>query len=351
VDTIDVDKNQTELSTFYDELKGQNLAALWMRFRELITPEPTSGCLSYHWRYEAVRSALAEAGGLISAEEAERRVLILENPGLPRTSQITTSLYAGLQLVLPGEVAPAHRHSQSALRMILEGSGSSSVIAGESVTMNIGDLVVTSPGSWHDHRNETDSATIWLDALDIPMVRFFDGSFIEHGQHAAQTITKIENDSLLRYGSMMLPVEHTGVVNAATPIMSYPYATVRPVLDALRASGTADPWNAFKARYSNPTTGGDVLPTIAAAMQLVPGDFHGRARRSTDATIVVPIEGAVRLWIDDISFDLAERDVAVIPSWRFTRVEGTGKDAVVFSYSDKAAQTRLGLWREELADS
>ena len=86
---------------------------------DLITPEPKSACRPHLWKFDAIRDYMTEAGQLITAKEAERRVLILENPGLRGQSKITTSLYAGIQMVIPGDVAPAHRHSQSALRFIL----------------------------------------------------------------------------------------------------------------------------------------------------------------------------------------------------------------------------------------
>src|SRR4051812_49624727 len=121
----------------------------------LITPEPKSPCVPYSWRFAEIRAAMEEAGPLIPAKGAERRVLILENPGLRGQSKITTDLYAGVQLVLPGEVAPAHRHSQSALRFVLEGDCAHTAVNGERTAMRYGDFIITPPMAWHDHGNET----------------------------------------------------------------------------------------------------------------------------------------------------------------------------------------------------
>ena len=121
-----------------------------------------------------------EAGRLITAEEAERRVLILENPALRGQSCITASLYAGLQLILPGEVAPAHRHTQSALRLVLDGDGAYTAVDGERTTMRRGDFIITPSWTWHDHGNLGDQPVVWLDGLDIPIVRFFDAGFAEN---------------------------------------------------------------------------------------------------------------------------------------------------------------------------
>ena len=136
------------------------------------------------WKYEDVRADVMASGALISAEEAVRRVLILENPGLPGQASITQSLYAGLQLILPGEIAPSHRHTQSALRFIVEGRGAYTAVNGERTTMRPGDFIITPSWTWHDHGN-ADSAdggepVVWLDGLDIPLLRFLDAGFAEN---------------------------------------------------------------------------------------------------------------------------------------------------------------------------
>lgn len=113
------DARKKELEHYSDKISKDNLVPLWDRLKTLVTPEPTSPCQPHLWEYAAVRPVLLEAGDLLTAREAERRVLILENPGMPGESKITTSLYAGIQLILPGEVAPAHKHSQAAFRFII----------------------------------------------------------------------------------------------------------------------------------------------------------------------------------------------------------------------------------------
>ena len=163
-----------ERLTCYDRIRGDNLAPLWQVFSTLITTEPKSDCRSHIWRYKMLRDRLMEASNLISAKEAERQVLILENPGFAGEARITTSLFSGGQLVLPGEVAPAHRHSQSALRFIVEGSGDQTAVDGERTIMEEGDFVITPPWSWHDHGNDSDAPMIWLDGLNISLVRLFD---------------------------------------------------------------------------------------------------------------------------------------------------------------------------------
>ncbi|MYD78070.1 MAG: cupin domain-containing protein, partial [Gammaproteobacteria bacterium] len=155
-----------ELKEFYKRLPEFSLAPLWTVLSSLITPVPVSRCQPAHWDYKKVRPLILESGSLITAKQAERRVLILENPGMPGESKITDSLYAGLQLILPGEVAPAHRHSQSALRFIVEGSGAYTAVDGEKTIMEEGDFVITPSWTWHDHGNDSTEPMVWLDGLD-----------------------------------------------------------------------------------------------------------------------------------------------------------------------------------------
>src|SRR3954463_5564756 len=162
----------------YRRMDKHNLAPLWEVLHDLIPNQPSTPCKPALWKYREARPFLMEAGGLITAKEAVRRVLILENPGMRGESCITQSLYAGLQLILPGEIAPSHRHSQSALRFIVEGSGAFTAVDGERTTMRPGDFIITPSWTWHDHGNpDNGEPVVWLDGLDIPMLRFFDPRF------------------------------------------------------------------------------------------------------------------------------------------------------------------------------
>src|SRR5437763_1326572 len=196
-----------EREAFYRKIDGENLSALWNVMGDLITPEPKSACRPHLWKFDAIRDYMTEAGKLITAKEAERRVLVLENPGLRGQSKITMSLFAGVQMVVPGDIAPAHRHSQSALRFILEGKGAYTAVDGERTAMAPGDFVITPSMTWHDHSNETSEPMFWLDGLDIPMVQFFDASFAEGSNEDQQKITRPAGDSFARYGHNLLPVD------------------------------------------------------------------------------------------------------------------------------------------------
>ena len=337
-----------EREAFYQRIDPQHLTPLWSVMSGLITPEPKSGCQAHLWRYDDVRPVLMEAGELITAKEAERRVLILENPGLRGQSRITTSLYAGLQLVKPGEVAPAHRHTQTALRFVLEGSGAHTAVGGERTYMEPGDFVITPNWAWHDHGNDSDQPMVWLDGLDIPLVQFLDASFAQGLGADEQPVTRPAGDALARYGQGLLPVGHEAA-SPTSPIFNYPYERSRAALETMRRHEEWDACHGLKMRYVNPVTGDYAMPTMGTFLQLLPKGFETQGYRSSDATIFVCVEGEGRSSIGDETFTWGPRDIFVVPSWQPVRHEANA-DAVLFSYSDRPVQEKLGLWREARGD-
>lgn len=334
-----------ERRAFYEAIDQEGLSPLWMNLSALITSEPKSACQPFLWRFDTIRSRMMEAGGLITAKEAERRVLVLENPGLRGQSKVTTSLYAGVQLVLPGEVAPAHRHSQSALRFVLEGKGAYTAVDGERTSMSPGDFVITPAWTWHDHGNGTDEPMFWLDGLDIPVVQFLDASFAERLGEDVQPISRNTGDAHARYGRNMLPVDMAGQ-RTTSPIFNYPYAETREALERMKQQDEWAPCHGLKLRYTNPVTGDYAMPTIGAFIQMVPKGFGTRRYRSTDATVFAPIEGRGRSRVGDQVFEWSARDLFVVPSWAPVSHEAD-EDAVLFSYSDRPIQQKLGLWRQD----
>jgi gentisate 1,2-dioxygenase len=338
-----------ERQAFYERIGRQNLAPLWLSLSSLVTREPGSGCQPAAWSFAGIRAAMIEAGGLITAKEAERRVLVLENPGLRGQSKITTDLYAGVQLVLPGEVAPAHRHAQSALRFVLEGSGAHTAVDGERTIMHEGDFIITPPMAWHDHGNESTEPIFWLDGLDIPIVQFLDASFSEHHDEDEQPISRPVGDSDARFGSNLLPVDHK-TRTGASPVFNYPYDRTRESLDRLGRTAVWDPCHGLKMRYTNPVTGGYPMTTIAAFIQLLPKGFVTAPYRSTDATVFVAVEGHGRTRIGaDFVVDWQPRDIFVVPSWKPVSHD-VSEDVVLFSFSDRPVQEALQLFREDRGD-
>ncbi|MCA1855561.1 gentisate 1,2-dioxygenase [Massilia oculi] len=333
----------------YQAMRAHNLSPLWESLHTLVPRQPAPDYEAALWRYRDIVPHLKRAGEVITAGEAVRRVLVLENPALPGSAAITRSLYAGLQLILPGEVAPSHRHTQSALRFIVEGKGAYTAVDGERTMMHPGDFILTPAWTWHDHGNPgidgVSEPVVWLDGLDIPMVRFFNSGFAENGDSASQPIARPEGRSLAAYGHNMVPVRHVHS-GSSSPIFNYPYERSREALETLRRQQEIDAWLGVKLRYVNPLTGGAPMPTIGACMQLLPARFRGLPHRSTDGTVYSVVEGSGRAIIGGRRFDFAARDTFVVPAWA-TLVLEADEDAVLFSFSDRPVLQALGQLREE----
>jgi len=339
-----VPERTPERQAFYDRLGPLNLSPLWEKLHNLVTAQPQSPCLPHIWHYREVRSHLMQAGGLITAMEATRRVLILENPGFPGQATITGSLFAGLQLILPGEVAPAHRHTQSALRFIIEGSGAYTAVDGERTTMQPGDFVITPSWTWHDHGNDSGEPMVWLDGLDIQLVKLLGASFAEGNPDETQPVSRPEGDSFARYGHNLLPVDWKPEVKTS-PVFNYPYVRSREALAALAKNGEPDPYHGHKLRYVNPASGESAMPTIGTFLQLLPTGFASRPYRSTDAAVYVCVEGRGETRIGETVLRWEPRDIFVVPGWT-AHTHNADSEAVLFSFSDRPVQQMLGLWRE-----
>jgi gentisate 1,2-dioxygenase len=330
------------LAAYSRDIAALNARPLWERTTRM---GPGTAAVPAIWRYRDMRPQLLRAAELISTHEAERRVLMLENPGLPGTGYITSSLYSGLQIILPGEVARAHRHASNAMRFIIEGTGAYSTVEGERVPMQPGDFVLTPHWCWHDHGHVGSEPVIWLDALDNPFAQFFGTMFRENYPHETQPLSLTPGNTEARYGTGLLPVEHRSS-RFASPLLAYPYDRTREALHKLAKDGPLHPSHGIKMRYANPTTGGGVFPTISVFVQWLPKAFSGQTYRSTESIIFCGVEGKGRVVAGDTVLPFAAHDIFTVPSWIPYRIE-TSEECVLFSYSDRGPQETLGLFREE----
>ena len=347
--SANVIRNAEERQAFYKKIDPENLAPLWEVLKGLIPNEPKPVAQPVVWDFERVKPMILESGGLLTAAEAERRVLVLENPGLRGQSLATDVLYAGLQLIMPGEVAPAHRHSQSALRYVIHGSGAYTAVHGEKTCMEPGDFVITPAWTWHDHGNDTKEPMIWLDVLDIAIVSLFRGQFREEWKEERFPVSKPEGDALARYGSGLMPIDFKPG-SLTSPIFNYPYTRTRDALWRASRTGDPEPHHGFKLRYVNPVDGGWAMPTIATWMQWLPKGFKTQTWQCTDGqgfvckegngkTIVTLADGSTK------TLQWKANDVFIVPGWLKHHHE-VDSDTILFGFSDRAAQEKLGLWRE-----
>jgi len=344
VETVDPEAEKGRQG-FYERASAENLAPLWRVLGGLVAEVPTSTAVPALWDYKRVRPYLLESCKLISTEEAERRVLVLENPGLRGHSKITPSLFAGLQIILPREVAPAHRHVASALRFIVEGKGAYTAVAGERTTMEQGDFVITPSWTWHDHGNESDELMVWIDGLDMHVVNLLTASFRENHPQRTHQVTRPEGSAFVEAGCNMLPIDFRPR-SQTSPMFNYPYRVARDVLDRMSRLGPPDPCHGFKMNYINPVNGQSAIPTITTAMQLLPKGFTTGTYRCTAGTVFSVVEGSGIVSVSGQRFTLNARDLFVVPSWHAHSIEAS-EDTMIFSYSDRVIQEKLDLFREE----
>jgi gentisate 1,2-dioxygenase len=330
---------------YYDRIDKYDMAPLWKVMESVVTKEPVTHCVPVVWRFKDIKALVMESGDLITAEEANRRVLILENPALRGQSRATNTMFAGVQMILPGEVAPAHRHVSSAIRFVLDGEGAYTAVEGEKAIMAPGDFVITANWAPHDHGNNSKKPMLWLDVLDFPMVNFFETSFAEQYPDKTQPTGREDGDSLAFYGSGVLPDGVAVEMKQRTPVINYTYARTRPILERLKKAGDVDKRHGARVHYANPITGGPVLPTMGANLALLPKGFKGEPYRSTDGMVFVCAEGQGTTRVGDKVLEWGPNDVFVVPPW-MTYAHTAPRESVLFSISDRPAQEALGIWRE-----
>jgi gentisate 1,2-dioxygenase len=340
---------EEQLQSYYRELKSYSVEPLWLAQAEVQATEPKSKAVPYLWRWRELRPQALRAGELVGTEQAERRVLRLLNPGLEGRTATTTTLFAGLQIVLPGEFARAHRHTLAALRFIIESDGGYTVVNGECIPMHPGDLVLTPNWTWHDHGNDTRQPMIWLDGLDIPLVRFLDATFYESYPEDVQPVTEPVEASVARYGSAVLQPAGEKPAAPYSPLWRYPWEQTRSALERLAALEAGSPYDGVLMDYTNPITGRWVMPTISCHIQLLRPGERTKAHRHTVSAVYHVVEGRGLSIVDRQKLEWEGKDVFCVPGWAFHEHENRSatEPAILFSYTDAPVLRTLDLYREQ----
>jgi gentisate 1,2-dioxygenase len=297
---------------YRDELTQLNLVPLWPNLRAVLPAgKPKPRTRATHWPYKTLRPLLLEAGELTPIEKAERRVLVLANPGHGlENMQASAAMYLGMQLLLPGEWAPAHRHTPNAVRVIVEGEGAYTTVHGEKCPMRRGDLILTPTGLWHEHGHDGDKPVVWLDVLDLPLVYYMEASYHIDGER--QAVKPGRGDRTYARGGVV-PTAHFERQDNAYPMLRYPWVEARAALEAL--AGEQPDLAAVQVTYVNPETGGDAQNILGySALMLRPGQTLQLPVRSPAAVFHV-IEGGVDVTVDGQRFVLAEADTCCAPGY------------------------------------
>lgn len=338
--------SESEKAEFYDRIDPSNLYPLWEAVKEMMTTGPQTEATPHVWKFDDIRPYVIEAGSLVSGEDAERRTLMLENPSMRGARRITEALYSGLQCIMPGEIAEPHRHSPSALRMVIESEGGYTSVNGEKCDMAPGDLILNPSWHWHGHGQEGNRPHISMTCLDVPLVRFLGPVFAEAWTgNTTFPDGPAEGDSNARYGANMLPMDRAAP-SVTSPIFRYPYSETKAALAQLAAGGTIDACHGVKMEYINPDNAGPVLPTLSAFMQQLPAGFRGENYQSTAAWVYHAVEGQGRTIVGDKVLNWGPKDIFVVPAWYPHRHEAES-ESFLYSFSDKGVHEKLGLFRDQ----
>lgn len=336
---------QEGLQDFASALERAHLDAPWLGPE--MSHDPIPHMVPFVWHWADIAPLIMRTGELMTpGRGAERRILRLANPGVPGKTS-THTLSTAVQLLLPGECAPAHRHSPTAIRFIMHGQGAYTTVEGERCPMDPGDLVLTPSWTWHDHGSEAAEPVVWMDGLDIPLIRSLDSMFFEAFADDRQVPSKTVGDSVRRYGASGLKPAWTTPPDLVPPLVHYKWEQTYAALQRL-AEVDASPFDDVALEYTNPATGGHALRTMACWIQLLRPGIHTKAHRQTSSAVYHVFAGEGYSVIAGTRFDWRQGDFFAIPPWAWhEHVNAGSSEVVLFSIQDTPVFETLGLYREE----
>lgn len=322
-------------------LHQASVVPLWPNLRSFLPPlRPEPRTKPTRWSYQAMRPLLLRAGELTPIEKAERRVLALCNPGHGfERMKVTPSIYLGMQLLLPGEIAPSHRHTPNAARMVVEGTGAYTEVEGEKYYMSRGDLILTPSGMWHEHGHDGVDPVIWLDILDLPLIYEIEAAYVEEGRATGSPLTP----DLYATGGLV-PSRNFRRSGKAHPIIRYPWVDVRAALERQMERVRFD--ELVQVSYVDPETGEDSLKAIAFhAVMLRPAQCVDLPVRSCAAVFHL-IDGSIDVSVDQVVMTLDSADTCSAPGFSRIRLSNrrSSEASFVFIADESPLQVKLGVY-------
>ncbi|MCX4908975.1 cupin domain-containing protein [Streptomyces sp. NBC_00878] len=381
-DAADQPERTPQLEALYQGFESELLVPLWTEIGDLMPVHPKSRALPHLWRWKNLLPMAERAGRLVPVGRGgERRAIALANPGLGGRPFATPTLWAAIQYLNPAEDAPVHRHTQHAFRFVVEGEGVWTVVNGDPVAMRRGDFLPQAGWHWHGHHNLSDRPMAWIDGLDIPFQHYLDSTFFEFGpegraegegtaepagaaeperaQEREEEAAEPEEAEARRapersYSERLWahpglrPLTRLGPT-PSTPLLAYRWEHTDRALSeqlALEAEGysaTVEPGHAA-VRFTNPTTGGDVLPTVRTEFHRLAPDTGTATRQEVGSSVFQVFEGTGRVTVGDVSWTVEHGDLFVVPSWQPLTVS-TENGLDLFRFSDAPIFEQLHLHR------
>lgn len=344
-----VDEN-VALHDYYRDLDRHETGALWTVANDIEPWEPVPASDPVLWRHADLRGHIFRSLELVSPEKAGRRVVFLRNPRRKEVSACCGWLFSGIQIMRPGEKATAHSHAASALRFIMEGAGAYTVVDGHKLNLRGRDFVLTPNGSWHDHGvDEGGTTAFWQDGLDIPLTNALEANFYAVHPDVYQKPNRPVDDSPLAWGAPgLLPVTEDWQ-RPYSPLLRFAWDATYEALQNYAKVTDGSPYDGVIMRYTNPQTGGHVMQTMGAHMQMLRPGEATRAHRHTGNVIYQVAKGSGRSVIGGRRFDWTEKDIFCVPAWTWHEHANAsvGEDACLFSFNDFPVMEKLGFYRME----
>jgi gentisate 1,2-dioxygenase len=328
---------------YVQNLRHKNLVPLWPSLRGVLPPKvPTRQTQPTCWAYQDIKPLLLQAGELTPIEKAERRVLVLANPGHGlEKMQASAAMYLGMQLLMPGEWAPSHRHTPNAVRMVVEGEGAWTNVDGEKCPMSRGDLILTPSGLWHEHGHDGTDPVIWLDVLDLPLVYYMEASYHINGER--QTVVPGQGDKQYARGGVV-PSHVFERNKKAYPMLRYAWKDAKAALQALAADDALI--EHVQVTYTNPETGGDAENILGFYALMLRSGQSLRLPARSPAQVFHVIEGAVEAQIVNSTYQLAEADTCCAPGYEAVTLKNLSAEqaAFVFIADESPLHRKLGVY-------
>jgi gentisate 1,2-dioxygenase len=340
--TAERDVDPKAVEALKGKMEAQSLAPLWEIYSQLVTKEPNAAPPAHHWSWGEMESAVRLTGETVHGHDADHRVLLLKNPNYPGRMTTTNTIIGAVQYVLPGEQTTPHRHTPSAVRLVLEGSGGATFVDGQRCDMHSGDFIVTPNWTWHGHHNDSAGDAIWVDILDVPFVKSMDAVFGQPGptNDYPETVATLPDQAVAQGG--LLPVTDRPAVNYTS---RFRYAWT-DVVEALAAMG-ADADGSKTLRYADPRTGAPVTPTLDAYMMEIAKGTETRPRRTSATSLCVVVEGSGSSTIGETTVAWGPKDIFTLPEWTWAAHKASGGPARILRVTDQEVLRALGLLREE----
>ena len=299
------------------DLKSTDVEPLWAKMTKLNPPQPEPKAVPHLWRYKDIKPNLIRAGNLVTEKQAERRVLMLINPKMEAPCT-TDTLYAGLQLVMPNETAPAHRHTATAVRFIIEGQGGFTAVHGQRIAMQRGDVISTPQWMYHDHGKDGNGPMIWLDGLDLPQFQHYPVHFVQH------------------YSESRYPAKD--VSSAESPIV-WPWREMKARLDAVG--------EAFISRDYRRDDGTHLSKVIGCSAERVEAGTSAPKRQETASIVYHVVEGAGQVHIGDQTLEFKQSDTFCVPSWATYEISSDASAGTLYLYrfDERPMLEALGFYR------